>query len=149
LLCLNATPTGGSSRIASSVTVFNDLWRNSPKLATRLFESVRLDRRNEEKAGQPAYALIQPSCFDGHTLRTFYHSDYYRSVTRHVGPLSKEELELLDAFEAIAERPDVRLDMQFAPGDIQLLSNHTIVHARTSYTDGDTKRHLLRLWLTL
>ena len=149
LLCLNATPTGGLSRIASSVTVFNELWRQNPSLAARLFESVRLDRRNEEKAGQPAYALIQPSCFDGHTLRTFYHSDYFRSVTRHVGPLSKDELELLDAFEAIAERPDIRLDMQFAPGDIQLLSNHTVVHARTAYTDGDSKRHLLRLWLTL
>ena len=149
LLCLNATPTGGLSRIASSVTVFNELWRQSPSLAARLFESVRLDRRNEEKAGQPVYALIQPSCFDGHTLRTFYHSDYFRSVTRHVGPLSKYELELLDAFAAIAERPDIRLDMQFSPGDIQLLSNHTVVHARTAYTDGARKRHLLRLWLTL
>ncbi len=149
LLCLNATPTGGASRIASSVTVFNELWRANPKLAARLFESVRLDRRNEEKPGQPAHALIQPSCFDGHALRTFYHSDYYRSVTRLVGPLPQEELELLDAFEAIAERPDIRLDMQFAPGDIQLLSNHTVVHARTAYEDGDEKRHLLRLWLTL
>ena len=129
--------------------MFNELWRANPKLAARLFESVRLDRRNEEKPGQPAYALIQPSCFDGHTLRTFYHSDYYRSVARLVGPLPKEELELLDAFEAIAERPDIRLDMQFAPGDIQLLSNHTVVHARTAYQDGDNKRHLLRLWLTL
>ena len=82
-------------------------------------------------------------------MRTFYHSDYYRSVARLVGPLPKEELELLDAFEAIAERPDIRLDMQFAPGDIQLLSNHTVVHARTAYQDGDHKRHLLRLWLTL
>ena len=106
-------------------------------MAARLFESVRLDRRNEEKAGQPAYALIQPSCFDGHTLRTFYHSDYYDRSRGTSGPLSKEELELLDAFEAIAERPDIRLDMQFAPGDIQLLSNHTVVHARTAYTDGD------------
>jgi len=150
LLCLKAAPTGGLSRIASSVTVFNELWRRSPNLAARLFESVRLDRRNEEKPGQPPYALIQPSCFDGMTLRTFYHSDYYRSVQRHIGPLPREEMELLDAFEAIAERADIRLDMQFAPGDIQLLSNHTIVHARTAYSDDPNhKRHLLRLWLTL
>jgi hypothetical protein len=150
LLCVKTAPTGGLSRIASSVTVFNELWRQSPHLAARLFESVRLDRRNEEKPGQPPYALIQPSCFDGTTLRTFYHSDYYRSVQRHVGALPAEEMELLDAFEAIAERSDIRLDMQFAPGDIQLLSNHTIVHARTAYSDhADHKRHLLRLWLTL
>jgi hypothetical protein len=149
LLCLENAPTGGLSRIASSVTVFNELWRQDPALAMRLFESFKLDRRNEEKPGQPPYALIQPACFDGTRLRTFYHSDYYRSVTRHVGELSAQQLELLDAYEAIAEREDIRLEIKFAPGDIQLLSNHTIVHARTAYTDGAARRHLLRLWLTL
>ena len=40
--------------------------------------------------------------------------------------------------------------MALEPGDIQLLSNHTIVHARTAYEDDPgRKRHLLRLWLTL
>jgi alpha-ketoglutarate-dependent taurine dioxygenase len=42
--------------------------------------------------------------------------------------------------------------MALQAGDIQLLSNHTILHARTAYEDapGATgKRHLLRLWLTL
>ncbi len=150
LLCLQAAPTGGLSRIASSVTVFNELWRKDPLLAQRLFETFRLDRRNEEKPGQPPYALIQPACFDGATLRTFYHSDYYRSAQRHVGELPAQELELLDAFDAVAERSDVRLDMQFLPGDIQLLSNHTIVHARSAFCDDPQhKRHLLRLWLTL
>ena len=150
LLCLTNSPSGGLSRIASSVTVFNELQRQRPELAARLFESVRFDRRNEEQPGQSPYALIQPCCFDGTTLRTYYHSDYYRSVQRHVGELPAQELELLDAYEAIAERDDIRLEMQFTPGDIQLLSNHTIIHARTAYADdADRKRHLLRLWLTL
>jgi len=149
LLCLANSPTGGLSRIASSVTIFNELWKQDPRLAARLFDTVRHDRRNEEKPGQPPYALIQPACFDGTRLRTFYHSDYFRSVVRLVGPLKPEEQALFDAYEAIAERPDIRLDMRFEPGDIQLLSNHTIVHARTAYADGDRKRHLLRLWLTL
>jgi alpha-ketoglutarate-dependent taurine dioxygenase len=41
--------------------------------------------------------------------------------------------------------------MQLAPGDIQWLSNHTILHARTAYEDHrspERKRHLLRLWLS-
>jgi alpha-ketoglutarate-dependent taurine dioxygenase len=66
-----------------------------------------------------------------------------------MGELPSRESELLDAYEDIAERPEVRLEMQFAPGDIQLLSNHTVLHARTAYQDGAAgKRHLLRLWLT-
>ena len=53
----------------------------------------------------------------------------------------------------IAGSPEFRLDMQLAPGDVQLLSNHTIVHARTAYEDdpdGEAgRRHLLRLWLSI
>ena len=41
--------------------------------------------------------------------------------------------------------------MQFEPGDIQLLSNHFTLHARTAYEDDPERRprHLLRLWLSL
>jgi hypothetical protein len=44
----------------------------------------------------------------------------------------------------------MRLDMAFAPGDIQLVHNHTILHDRMGYEDWpepERKRHLLRLWL--
>jgi len=44
------------------------------------------------------------------------------------------------------------LDMDLQLGDIQLLSNHTILHARTEYEDYEDPgqhRHLLRLWLSL
>lgn len=151
LLCLNAGGGGGGlSRIASSVTVFNELWRQNPEIAQRLFEPLRMDRRNEEKPGDAPFIDMQPACFDGTRLRTFYHSDYYRSVSRHIGELPKPQQQLLDAYEAIAERQDLRLEMRFEPGDIQLLSNHTVLHARTAYTDaGDARRHLLRLWLSL
>jgi alpha-ketoglutarate-dependent taurine dioxygenase len=94
---------------------------------------------------------VQPACFDGEHLRTFYHSDYFRSVVRHTGPLPADEQALFDAYEAIAESEAIRFEMQFEPGDIQLVSNHTVVHARTAYADDAAhgKRHLLRLWLTL
>jgi hypothetical protein len=42
--------------------------------------------------------------------------------------------------------------MDLAPGDIQLVSNHTVLHARTAYEDYAAlteRRHLLRLWLSL
>lgn len=42
--------------------------------------------------------------------------------------------------------------MQFEPGDVQLISNHVTLHARSEYEDGpepEKKRHLLRLWLSL
>ena len=66
--------------------------------------------------------------------------------------LTTDRVTFLDLVDEIANDPTFRLDMDFAPGDVQLLSNHTILHARTGYEDWDEparKRHLLRLWLTL
>ncbi len=150
LLCLQASDAGGTSRITSSVTVFNELFMTRPDLAARLFGDIRMDRRNEEKPGEAPYSVVQPARYDGSNLRTFYHSDYFRSVARLPGILPIADLELFDHYEAIAERCDIRFEMQFEPGDIQLLSNHTVIHARTAYEDHDgRKRHLLRLWLSL
>jgi hypothetical protein len=50
----------------------------------------------------------------------------------------------------LANDPELRLDMNFMPGDVQILHNHTILHARSAYEDWaevERKRHLLRLWL--
>jgi hypothetical protein len=154
LLCLRAAKSGGASRIVSSVSVYDELVRRRPDLGARLYEPFLLDIRNEDSSGALRYLPIPPCRFSGGRLRTFYHSDYFRSVVRHedVDDFSDEERELLDLYETIARDPALHLDMELAPGDIQWLSNHTILHARTAYTDHDAperKRHLLRLWLSL
>jgi len=97
---------------------------------------------------------VPPCRFAGGTLRTFWHGDYFRSVARHADapPLTPAQRELLDLYEEIAASPGFALDMQFEPGDVQLVSNHVVLHARTAYEDHpepDRRRHLLRLWLSL
>jgi hypothetical protein len=154
LLCLRKARRGGLSRIASSVTVYNELLRRRPDLAPRLYEPFLLDVRNEDSSGALRYVPVPPCRYAAGRLRTFYHSDYFRSVVRHadVGALGAREQEVLDLYEAIASEPGVYLDMDLMPGDIQLLSNHTMVHSRTAYDDPPdptSKRHLLRLWLSL
>ncbi len=152
LLCLEKAQAGGYSRIASSVTVFNEVLRRRPDLAARLFEPFALDIRNEERDGMQGWLPIPPCCFGGGQLRTFYHSDYFRSAPRHVDAprLEGADLELLNLYDEIAVSEDVRLDMDLEPGDVQLVSNHTVIHSRTGYEDTrDARRHLLRLWLSL
>jgi len=154
LLCLHGARRGGASRIVSSVAVYDELVRRRPDLVARLYQPFLLDVRNEDASGALRYLPIPPCRFADGRLRTFYHSDYFRSVVRHadVPAFSDDERELLDLYEAIASQPDFYLDMEFAPGDIQWLSNHTILHARTAYEDypePERKRHLLRLWLSI
>lgn len=151
LLCLQPAKSGGQSRIASSVTVFNELVQSDPELAARLFQPVFMDRRNEQPKGEPPCTPIQPSCYEPPYLRTFYHSEYFRSAQRHPGYEPDADTQrMLDRYDEIANTPGVFLDMWLQPGDFQLISNYTIIHARTEYADypePERKRHLLRLWL--
>lgn len=154
LLCLRTARSGGRSRIASSVAIFNALLEEDAALAQALFEPIFLDRRDEQPPDQSPVLELPPARLgsDG-VLRTFYHSEYFRSAVRHpeVGPLSKTRAALLDRYDALAASPEFCLEMDLVPGDIQLISNHTIIHARTDYEDWpepERKRHLLRLWLS-
>ncbi len=154
LLCLRTAKSGGASRIVSSVSVYNELLRRRPELVDRLFEPFALATRDEEGSGKRPFLPIAPCRFANGQLRTFWHSDYFHSALRHpeVARWSASEEELVALYEEIAADPLLRLDMHFEPGDIQLISNHTILHARTAYEDWDEparKRHLLRLWLSL
>ncbi len=153
LLCLRTAKSGGASRIASSVAVYNALLERCPQQVERLYEPFLLDIRNEDASGALRYLPVPPCRFAEGRLRTFYHSDYFRSVARHPDvAIAPEQLALMDLYEEIASSPDIRLDMDLEPGDIQWLANHTVVHARTQYEDHpdpDRKRHLLRLWLSI
>lgn len=154
LLCLNKAKQGGESRIVSSVAVFNELLRRRPDLIARLFEPVHLDVRDKGVNEVGSSLQVPPCCYADGVLRTFYHADYFRSAVRHddVPPLTPREQELFATYEAIAMEEGMYLDMDLQPGDIQLLSNHSNLHARTEYedhADPARKRHLLRLWLSL
>ena len=76
---------------------------------------------------------------------------YIGSVRRHfndVEPHRSEQLAGIQKVQELARRFCLHID--FHPGDIQLLHNHTIVHSREAYVDpedGFRRRHLLRLWM--
>src|SRR6185503_14400084 len=151
LLCLQKAKSGGLSRIASSVAVFNELLRTRPQLVPRLFEPLYFDTKGE--GGVRAFPI--PPCRYSHgELRTFWQSDYFRTVDRveHVPKMTAEVKELLDTYDGIANSPAFHLDMDLQPGDVQLISNHTILHARTAFEDWpelERRRHLLRLWISI
>jgi Taurine catabolism dioxygenase TauD, TfdA family len=151
LLCLQTARRGGVSRIISSITVYNAMLAEHPELIDRLYEPFLFDTHGE--AGLD-YIPLHACRHAGGRLRTFWHSDCFRSsheLERAPG-FDPRERAALDAYDAIALRPELYLDMELAKGDAQLLSNHTILHARTAFEDHPDparKRHLLRLWISL
>jgi hypothetical protein len=154
LLCLRTAKRGGASRIVSSVAVYDELLRRRPDLVDRLYEPFALDTRDEEGSGKRPFLPIPPCRFANGQLRTFWHSDYFRSALRHPGVprWSEREQELVDLYEEVASDPSLVLEMNFEPGDVQFISNHFTLHARSEYEDWpepERRRHLLRLWLSL
>jgi hypothetical protein len=78
---------------------------------------------------------------------------YIRNAQKfeEVEKLTPQQKEALKLVARLAEDTAIYLDMDFRPGDMQFLCNHTILHSRTAYEDWpeqDRRRHLLRLWLS-
>ena len=62
-----------------------------------------------------------------------------RTASRHedVPELTDLQKRALQAVEDLADSTELRMDYVLQPGDIQLLHNHSIVHARTAFVDHD------------
>ena len=72
-------------------------------------------------------------------------NSYIRSASRHEGvpELTGLQKQALTAVEDLADSKELRMDYVLQPGDIQLLHNHSIVHARTAFTDHDDVSELV------
>ena len=154
LLCLKTAKSGGASALVSSMTIYNEMLRRRPDLLALLFEPLHTDRRGEVAAGQkPWHDIPVFSWYEGY-LSALYARRYIESARRfpEVPPLSPQQTEALDLFDALAEDPAINMQMTFRPGDMQWVHNHTMLHDRTGFEDWpepERRRHLLRLWLAI
>jgi len=157
LLCLHRARSGGQSRIVSSHAIYNEMLRTRPDLIDVLYEPFWWDRQDEQAPGESPWFVLPPlNDVPPHAVdsvpRLFYIGWYLRDAQRHpeVPRLAPQQLEAMAMIEQLANDPTFHLEMDFVPGDIQLLNNGVILHAREAYEDDDDpalRRHLLRLWL--
>lgn len=150
LYCVNPAKQGGENSVASSVTVYNELLQCNPDLLEALTHPIYRDRRGEIPEGLEAwYALPVFNVHDGWFAANI-EPTYIGSVERFSEIPRKTELQR----EAILEVQRIchrkRLSIDFLPGDIQFVNNHTTFHSRSAFEDHaepSRKRHLLRIWL--
>lgn len=148
LLCLHTAAKGGTSCIASSVHAYDEILRRRPDLVDQLYRPMKVDTKGE---GGIPFIPVEPCRYAEGQLRTFWHSSYFRSLERYdwAEPLSDSERQVLELHSEIMAEPGTALQMELQRGDIQMVNNHTIVHGRGAFEDGEQPRHLLRLWLSL
>ena len=151
LLCIRQAKSGGQSLLASSATAFTVLRSERPDLLTTLTRVFAWDRREEHGPNEDPVGPVIPifASYGGH-FRCTYNRNFLETVYKRRGTrMTAVETEALDTLDRIIDREELHLSMDFQPGDIQLVSNETVLHARSAYEDfeaEDRRRHLLRLW---
>lgn len=153
LLCLTKGQAGGRSLLISAVEVFNDIVRRRPDLAAVLQQNFHVDARGQRQDGARCQVIPIYSYYQG-GISIILKQEYIRSAQRFddVPRLTDEQNEALALLDEVLHDTDLRLEFELEPGDCVMASNHTILHGRTGFVDGDGSdqvRHMLRLWLTL
>ncbi len=155
LFCMRTAKSGGESKVVSALTIHNVLREERPDLLETLYSLFHVDWRGEEPEGEkPFFTIPMFSEREGKVTTRLCSIAYYKSAARFgvaYAPTAVQ-LEALETVQEIANRPELMLSMDFQEGDIQLLNNHTTMHARTAFEDFDEpgrQRHLLRMWIAV
>ena len=152
LLCLHQSVSGGESRIVSTGAVFNEILDRRPDLLEVLHQPFPWDRQGEHGPDEVPWFELAPFADVGGEARVFYIGWYVRDSQQHADAprLTDAQVEAMALIEEIANDPAFHVEMDFRPGDVQLLNNARILHSREAYEDDPdpaARRHLLRLWL--
>ena len=155
LFCLRTAKRGGASKLTSALTIHNVLRSERPDLLDALYGQFHIDWRGEEPAGEKGFfTLPMFSERDGKVTARINSLPYYDSAVRYGEQYAPTAIqrEALMKVQEIANRPELMLSMDFQEGDIQLVNNHTMLHAREAFEDypePGRERHLLRMWIAV
>ncbi|MFD7444844.1 TauD/TfdA family dioxygenase [Streptomyces sp. NPDC059909] len=152
LLCLRPARSGGGTSLVSSAAVHNAMRDIRPDLVERLYRTHFFDRRDEHAPGEPPYLAAPLATRYGAALSMRYDRGRLAAARSLAGVPRPEpaDTELYDLVDALAGSPRLRLGLRLEAGDLLLVDNHAVMHARSEFEDFDEperKRHLLRLWL--
>lgn len=153
LLCVRTAASGGASLFSSSMTIYNEILKHSPQYLETLYRGFFIDLAGKGITGAAdettSHRIPVFSYFDGRLSCRFNSKQIREGAPKAGVVLTDLENEAIDCVESLALRDDIGFDMDFKPGDIQLLNNHMILHSRTQYRDHAQparKRLLLRQW---
>ena len=151
LCCLHPAKTGGQHRIASSVTVYNEMLKRRPEFVKELCFQFYKSRQGEIPEGEtdPFSRVPVFSVEKGYfTARGAGAPIVKAQALPGVPALTRNQLDAIEMYRALAL--EFSLDIDFEIGDISFVQNYVNMHARSEFTDWpepERKRHLLRLWL--
>jgi len=155
LLFLRTAQSGGLSLLTSATSIYNEILKSHPEYLDRMYRGYQYDLRGEGRPGVGSHTGHRVPLFsyvDGKLSCRYVRNGIELGAVSSRNPLSAEDMALFDLIDEIARRPEYCFATDFKPGDMQIVNNHTTLHARTDYVDWpepERRRHALRLWLNL
>jgi hypothetical protein len=154
LLCVNRAKEGGRSVIVNTMAIYNRILAEHPEFMAPLVEGFYHDLRGEGRTGDNNETSDVPvPVFSRHRerLRCWFHKKLLMGGSQKRGvALTELQRNAIETIEQLGSDPEMRLDMDLVPGDIQFLNNYSTMHYRTAFVDDEThKRLMLRLWINL
>lgn len=154
LLCVRAAQSGGESRVLSSKKLHNLILDEDPGLLSVLYQPLPCKvPALQVPDGHEAPRWCEIPLFsqvDGHFVAHYGRAYVEQSQAFDDAPrLTQRQVNVLDAVDELAARPGLGLEMTLAPGDLQVVNNLYVMHARGAYHDADPGRGRLLLRMHL
>jgi hypothetical protein len=153
LACWQKSQSGGESVIVSGVTVHDEMRRRAPRLLAPLYRGYHYHRLGEQGPDEEPATPYRVPVFSikQNQLSCRYQRSGIAGGHRELGvPLADEDIEAFNLFDQIAKAPGNRLSFQLERGEMLVLNNYTVLHARTQFAnppEPERQRRLIRLWL--
>jgi len=153
LACWEKAKQGGESVVVSGVTVHDEVRKRAPQLLAPLYRGYHYHRLGEEGQGEEPVTPFRVPVF---SVRNSHLSCRYQRSGIAAGhkalgvPLGDEDIAAFNLFDEIAKAPQNRLSFFLERGEMLVLNNYTVMHARTqfqNFPERERQRRLIRLWL--
>ena len=154
LFCIKKAKTGGKSRLASSAKVHNLILEKNPECLNALYKGyyyMSLADDNDTETPKVSSERIPVFTRDNNTVNFYYIPQVVdRAIDRAKISYNTTENDARDLIQSAANLPGIAHEFILEPGDLEVINNRKIMHAREEfedYPDLDKRRHMLRLWL--
>jgi len=153
LACWRKARSGGASVLVSGVTVHDEMRRRAPELLVPLYRGYHYHRLGEEGPNEEPTTPYRVPVFSAvkDQLSCRYQRAGIAAGHRSRGvPLTDEDIAAFNLFDEIAKAPENRLAFYLERGEMMVVNNYTVMHARSQFEnhpEPERQRRLVRLWL--
>lgn len=153
MLCLQTSTKGGESTLVSTITIHNEMYKENKSLLEELYKPFYSDRQYINLDGYSNISDNPYFKYENNALQVQCNRNRIESAQKHdssVPRLTQKQIEALDLFDEIANRPENKLTVTLENGDIILLNNNITLHGRKKFDDANINapRHYVRIWLS-